>query len=537
RQLLDRVRAEALATFAHQELPFDRLVEELAPERSLARSPLFQVMVAYQNVPEVPLELPGLKFRLLGDPLAEGLMAKFDLSLTLSMVDAGLAVALEYRRDLWDEATIDRMLGHFETLLGSAMAAPGRPVAELPLLDEAERRQLIASRAEDLEPEEPTLHGLFAAVAKRQPGAVAVEDEDLSLTYGELEARANQLAHHLRRLGVGPETIVGLLAERTPRLVVGQLGILKAGGAYLPLDPAHPADRLGFFLDDAGVRLLLADESLLADRPALARGRTVVRLDGELDAVGLGAREDGADPLTWSAGETLAYVIYTSGSTGRPKGVLVTHRNVLRLLQGTRDWGFGPDDVWTLFHSYAFDFSVWEIWGALLHGGRLVVVPYWVSRSPRAFHELLETQRVTVLNQTPSAFRGLAWVDGERGAELPALRLVLFGGEALEVASLAAWFARRGDRRPQLVNLYGITETTVHVTRRTIRQADLARPDRSPIGAALPHLTLDVLDRWGAPQPVGVPGELVVGGDGLARGYLGRPELTAQRFIPDPFGR
>jgi len=374
------------------------------------------------------------------------------------------------------------------------------------------------------------LHRLFEARAAADPAAAALTDGDRELSYGELNARSNRLARRLRSLGVGREVLVGIYADRSAEMVVGLLAVLKAGGAYVPLDTAYPADRLGFLLADSGVRVLLTRPHLTDDLPAHAAA--VVDLDDPC----WGEADDDLDGGAAPAGA--AYVIYTSGSTGRPKGVVVTHANVARLLASNRRaFRFGPADVWTLFHSFAFDFSVWEVWGALAFGGRLVVVPYWVSRSPEAFLTLLRDEQVTVLNQTPSAFRQLARADEAAGtpADL-ALRLVVFGGEALEVETLRRWFDRRGDRTPQLVNMYGITETTVHVTYRPVGSDDLDAPaGSSPIGVGLPGWRVLLLDGQMRPVPVGVVGEVYVGGAGVARGYLDRPGLTAERFLPDPF--
>jgi amino acid adenylation domain-containing protein len=376
------------------------------------------------------------------------------------------------------------------------------------------------------------LHHAFEAQAARTPEAVALEFEDRTLSYRELNAWANRIAHRLRALGVGPEALVGLCVERSAEMVAGLLGILKAGGAYVPIDASQPPERLAFILDDARTSVVLTQRSLATH----FEGR-----DGHLillDEDDCPRRDD--DPEHVASPDNLAYVIYTSGSTGKPKGVPVSHANVARLFRRTQHWfRFGPADAWTLFHSFAFDFSVWEIWGALLYGGRLVVVPYWVSRSPGAFRDLLRDRRVTVLNQTPSAFRQL--IRAEEEADAPAddlsLRLVIFGGEALDPRGLAPWFERHGDRSPQLVNMYGITETTVHVTYRPMSMADLADPTASsPIGRPIPDLKVYVLDRNMEPVPVGVAGEMYIGGAGLARGYLNRPGLTAERFVPDPFG-
>ncbi|HET9130767.1 MAG TPA: amino acid adenylation domain-containing protein, partial [Terriglobia bacterium] len=311
-------------------------------------------------------------------------------------------------------------------------------------------------------------------------------------------------------------------------LVIGLLAILKAGGAYLPIDLAYPAERLAFMLEDAQAPVLLTQRKLTSQIPAT---HTKVLYLEELLAL---PTRDGDDrnPPQLAGPDDLAYVIYTSGTTGKPKGSLITHRNVVRLFTSTDHWyGFNERDVWTLFHSCAFDFSVWEIWGALLYGGRLVVVPFLVSRSPQSFHELLLKEKVTVLNQTPSAFRQLIQAEEDAGQNLCDLRYVIFGGEALEMQSLRPWFERHGDQVPRLVNMYGITETTVHVTYRVLSRRDLT--SGSVIGVSIPDLQIYILDAQRQPVPTGVPGEIYVGGAGLARGYLNRPELTSERFIAD----
>ena len=377
-------------------------------------------------------------------------------------------------------------------------------------------------------PRDKCIHELFAEQAARTPDAVAVVSEDRQITYRELNEQANQLAHYLQSLGVGTEGLVGLCVERSPEMVVGLLGILKAGGAYVPLDPTYPRERLALMLADAGVKVLLTQESLLAQLPTQAT--RVVCLDRDAKPLGVKSREN---PAPLASAENIAYVIFTSGSAGRPKGCMVTHYNVVRLFQATERWfHFNADDVWTLFHSVAFDFSVWEIWGALIHGGRLVIVPHAVSRSPDAFYRLLVDQKVTVLNQTPSAFTPLMDLEKASGERTEALRLrfVIFGGEALDVRTLQPWFDRHGDSQPQLVNMYGITETTVHVTYRPLTCQDI-HESASPIGRAIPDLELYLLDSHGQPVPIGVPGEIFVGGAGVARGYLNRQELTAAKFV------
>ena len=530
--LVGRVREMLLGAHAHQELPFDRLVEELHVERSLSHGPVFQALLSMQGLPR-PFELGGA--RAVPYPAESG-TSKFDLSLVLQEEASTLFGYLEFSTELFEAATVERMRGHLRTLLEGVAAAPGERVSALPLLAAAERRQLLEewNQVERTYPAERTLHALFAGQAGRAPEAVAVAYEGERLSYGELERRSNRLAHRLRRLGVGPEARVGLCVERSPEMLVGILGILKAGGAYVPLDPAYPAERLAYVLDDCGAAVLVTQEALLSALPG--HGIRTVCLDRDRAEI---ERESAEAPRDGAAPGSLAYVIYTSGSTGRPKGVMVTHANVVRLFAATRAWfGFGAEDAWTLFHSFAFDFSVWEIWGALLHGGRLVVVPHLTTRSPEEFHALLRREGVTVLNQTPSAFRQLIQAEAEADAGAAsdlALRVVVFGGEALEPESLRPWMDRHGDERPRLVNMYGITETTVHVTYRPITRRDLEPGRGSVIGRAIPDLRIYLLDAHGQPVPAGVAGEMYVGGAGVARGYLDREELTGERFLADPF--
>jgi len=533
RELLRSVRETALEAYAHQDLPFEKLVEELRPERDLSRSPLFQMMFVLQNAPARELNSKGLNvspMRMAGET------TKFDLTLSVHEGGSGLRAAVQYATDLFDETTMVRMLAHFETLLESIVSQPHWHIDELPILTKPERRQLLTwSETKETHETDKCLHQVFGEQVKRTPEAVAVVFEDQQLTYGMLNRCADRLARQLRRLGVGPDVLVGLCAERSVELLIGILGILKAGGAYLPLDPSYPQERLEFMLQDSSVAVIVTQRHLSASIPA--QGAVVVSLEAEvLREYSNNGSEDGelADD---ARPENLAYVIYTSGSTGKPKGVLVTHHNVMRLLGCTQAWfNFTSADVWTLFHSYAFDFSVWEIWGALLNGGRLVVVPSCVTRSADEFARLIKANGVTVLNQTPSAFRQLiAQLISTATTERLALRYVIFGGEALELQSLRPWFDHFGDEQPKLINMYGITETTVHVTYRPITQADLISRTGSVIGRPIPDLAVYILDSRQQLQPIGVPGEIYVGGSGLARGYLKRPGLTAERFVADPF--
>ncbi|WP_448951943.1 amino acid adenylation domain-containing protein [Labrys neptuniae] len=372
------------------------------------------------------------------------------------------------------------------------------------------------------------VHQLISEQAAHHPDRAAVTCDGVSISFAELDARANQLAHRLLKMGVGPNTLVAIGLERSIDMVVGMLGIMKSGAAYLPLDPSYPRERLTFTLEDARP---LAFVTTSTGRPTLPPSDLpMILLDQDADSL---RSEPATDPAVVIDPQSLIYVIYTSGSTGRPKGCRLTHHNVVRLFHATDHWfGFGPEDVWTFFHSHAFDFSVWEIWGALVYGGRVVVVPHRVSRSPEDFLDLLVRERVTVLNQTPSAFRTLIEMDRRRPqASDLALRYVILGGEALEFQMLRPWFNRYGDAKPRIINMYGITETTVFVTYRPVYQTELDSNRASLIGVPIPDLTVHVLDENRRPVPVGEEGEIYVGGDGVCLGYLNRPELTAERFI------
>ena len=533
-ELLAQARQRALEAQAHQDLPFEQLVEALQPERSLSHNPLFQVLFNYQSEARGngqafrfdELQMESVQF--------DSRTAQFDLTLDLTDEEQRFCAVFDYATDLFDASTVERLAGHWRNLLRGIVANPRQRLGELPLLDAPERRQTLSewNPAQRECAVQGTLQQRFEEQARQRPQAVALILDEQRLSYGELNARANRLAHCLIARGVGADVPVGLALERSLDMLVGLLAILKAGGAYLPLDPAAPEERLAHILDDSGVRLLLTQGHLLERLPRQA-GVEVLAIDGlVLD----GYAE--SDPLPTLSADNLAYVIYTSGSTGKPKGTLLTHRNALRLFSATEAWfGFDERDVWTLFHSYAFDFSVWEIFGALLYGGRLVIVPQWVSRSPEDFYRLLCREGVTVLNQTPSAFKQLMAVacSADMATQQPALRYVIFGGEALDLQSLRPWFQRFGDRQPQLVNMYGITETTVHVTYRPVSEADLEGGLVSPIGGTIPDLSWYILDRDLNPVPRGAVGELYIGRAGLARGYLRRPGLSATRFVPNPF--
>ncbi|MCA2219586.1 condensation domain-containing protein, partial [Jidongwangia harbinensis] len=456
-ELLARVRETDLAAYAHQDLPFERLVDVLNPARSLSRHPLFQVMLAVQNTDHTPHGQPS-DITITPEHVTTD-TAKFDLLFILSetSADAGLSGEVEFSVDLFDRQTVERLTVWLLRMLSAVVASPERPVSRLDLVDPAERDLLLdawnGEPVGEASVDGPSLVELFQRQVAADPVAPAVTFGGESLTYGELSARVDGLARWLVGRGVGAESRVAVLVPRSVELVVALLAVVRAGGAYVPVDVDYPADRVRFMVEDAAPVLVLSTAEL-ADRVP-DTGVPVVLLDEPRT----GTPAHGELPLP-RAGQA-AYVIYTSGSTGRPKGVVVSHANVVRLFASTRQWfGFGPGDVWTMFHSAAFDFSVWELWGPLLAGGRLVVVPFAVSRSPQDFLRLLADERVTVLNQTPSAFYQLIDAGTSR---LDHLRYVVFGGEALDLRRLEPWLERHGER-PALVNMYGITETTVHVS-------------------------------------------------------------------------
>ncbi|GAB0057976.1 Linear gramicidin synthase subunit D [Candidatus Magnetaquicoccaceae bacterium FCR-1] len=551
--LLEQARAVTLEAQSHQDVPFEQLVERLKPARTRSYSPLFQVMFILQNTPEQRLELPGLTI----EPLdQEQVPAKYDLLLALEEKGDLLKGEFEYNTDLFDAATIRRMIGHLETLLTAACDDVNQPCARLPLLTPAEYDLMVRqwNRTEVVEPEGGCLHTLIEAQVARTPHAPALVWGDVTLDYQTMNARANQLAHHLIALGVTPGTLIGISVERSPDTVIALLAILKAGGAYVPMDPNHPPERLAILMEDARLKFVVAHASVVSklpvdlkdggSPPATPDPGTLLRASQdtaptlcllERDAAIIATRPK-SNPDVAVQPDHPTYVIYTSGSTGRPKGVVIRHDRLVRMFLVTRAWfDFDAHDIWTLFHGFSFDFSVWEMWGALLFGGKLVVVDGETARSPEAFYALLHRERVTVLNNNPSVFQALTRIEESGGAKPLALRVVIFGAEPLKLQNLKPWFARHGDQRPRLINLYGITESTVHTTYHALSLADLEQPHLR-IGPPRAELhPLYILDDHLQPVPIGVPGILYAGGHNLSPGYLNQPELTAKAFLPDPF--
>ncbi|HSK78601.1 MAG TPA: AMP-binding protein, partial [Thermoanaerobaculia bacterium] len=520
RDLLGRVRETTLAAYAHQDVPFEKLVQELAPERSLAHTPLFQVLFALQNLPGRTIELPGLS---LSPVDLQATTAKFDLELTFLEAGDGLAARLDFATDLFDPSTVVRMAGHLLALLEAVTADPGRRAGELPLLSEAERHQLEAEWNDAPVPAAPGVVELFAAQARRTPDALAVVragDEEAGLTYRELDARAGRLAKRLRALGVGREVPVGLCVEHGPDLAVAVLGIFRSGGAYVPLDPAHPPARLTFLLEDSAVPVLVTQPHLLEILPP--HGVTTVLLDGE--PVGESAEEIGAP-----APGDLAYRIYTSGTTGRPKAVEVEHGMLAATLAATRErFGLNPGDRMPVLALSTFDIFLFELLSPLTSGGTAVLFP--LRPAPDVERLVDHLGEMTCLHAVPALMRGLIDALRRRGPEAPdvgGMRQVFTGGDAVPADLLED--LRQTFPAASVRVLYGPTEATILCSAHTVPPSP--EPAKPLLGRALPGAVLHVRDGEGEPLPVGVPGELWIGGPGVARGYLGREELTAEKFV------
>ncbi len=528
-ELLGRVKQTTLEGYDHQLVPFEKVVEKVVSSRDMSMTPLFQVMFVLQNTPEgaggtalEDVEISSYGF--------ETSVSKFDLTFTISEGSNGIALDMVYCTDLFDKATIDSMLLHYQGLLSDIVGDIHQPIGSLRMLTAEEEHQLLDVFNDTTVgyPKDKTLMDLFEEQVQRTPDAVAVVYDGEELSYRELNERSNQLGRYLRDQGVQADTLVGICLERSLEMLVGILGILKSGAAYVPIDPDYPQDRISYMVGDAGMKQVLSSSSshkVLEQYGDLS----VVLLDTDLGRMSNYSTENLSVAVRPS---DLAYVIYTSGSTGNPKGVLITHNNVVRLFKNESClFDFGTDDVWTLFHSFCFDFSVWEMYGALLHGGRLVVVPKAVTRDAISFRELLIREGVTVLNQTPGSFYALQEEFLSRVLD-HSIRYVIFGGEALNPVYLQNW--KELYPSCKMINMYGITETTVHVTYKELTSSDMLS-SVSAIGCAIPTLGCYILDDNLNLLPVGVVGELCVGGAGVARGYLNRAELTAERFIANPF--
>jgi amino acid adenylation domain-containing protein len=530
-EFLGRIRETTLGAFSHQDLPFEKLVEELNPERRINRTPLFQVMFALENSPTSHIEAEGLTLTSLK---LNSVTSKFDLSLEVEEDTDGLYFSCEYNADLFAPPTIERMLGHFQNLLEAIVADPNLRVAELPLLTEAERHQLLVEWNENPGncASQTCIHELFEAQVEKTPKAIAAEFESRQLTYAELNRRANRLAHYLRKQGVGPEVLVGICFDRSLEMLVGILGVLKAGGAYVPLDPSYPRERIAFMIDDARLSLVLTRRHLIGNLHGCDTRLMSVDEDWEIIA-----NEADDNPIAGVGPRNLAYVIYTSGSTGNPKGVMIEHRSLVSFSEtAAAEYSIGPGDRVLQFASLCFDLSVEEIYPALTHGATVVLRTGEMINSARDFLRYCEVWQLTVLDLPTAYWHDLTLALGEERLSWPtAVRLVIIGGEKASLDRVIAW-QDVGSETVRLVNTYGPTETTVVAT-----MYDLGNPSENialnvvPIGRPIRNATVFVLDAIRRPVPIGVAGELYIGGAGVARGYVNRPGLTSDRFISDPF--
>jgi polyketide synthase PksJ len=507
-QFLGELQADVEGALRCQQMPFDRLVSELNPRKDMSRTALFDVLFQYDDQPPDTAPAPNLTVEVVETNLGWG---KYDLNLLIRQKETGISGMLVFNKAYFLPAAIGRLVLHYRLLLERLLSNPALTIDRLDLLSAGERRQLLAAfdRRQVGYPRQQTIHGLFEHQAEAWADRIALVGGG-QISYGELNQRAEGLARRLTGEGVGEETIAAVSAVPSGELIVGILAILKAGGAYLPIDPDYPRERIDFMLQDSGSEILLT-------------GLSLTRLGGST----------GLKCVSRAGFHNLAYVIYTSGSTGKPKGSLIEHGSVVQLLKHDGfPFDFGPTDTWTLFHSGCFDFSVWEMYGALLYGGKLVIVPRPTARSAQDFLHLLRQQAVTVLNQTPPVFYGLIDRELKQAEKTLALRWVIFGGEALRPAKLKPWQARYP--RTQLINMFGITETTVHVTYKEITDREI-QLDIGNIGTPIPTLATYVTDDWGRLLPIGLAGELCVAGPGVCRGYLNRPELSAEKFVDNPF--
>ena len=530
--VLDKVKTTATEAYDHQIYPFDRLVEELGLRRDLSRSPLFDVVVALQNTEEVKFELPGVKIT---RSEFSSTISKFDLTINFEEIEDSIRVEIEYNTDLFKGERIERMAAHFLELVNGVVSDTDRKIEAINILSEHERIRLL-EEFNDTNAEYPadkTIIDLFEEQAVRTPCNIAVVFEECNLTYKELNEQANQVAHFLRNeYQIKPDDFVGVMLDRSEKMIVALLGILKSGGAYVPIDPEYPEERINYMLKDSGCRALVTRKKYMDLHSNGERETSFI----DINTIPHKSIEN---PAHSTLPSHLAYVIYTSGSTGQPKGCLITHQNIVRLLKNDSSrFDFHEKEVWIMAHSYSFDFSVWEMYGALLFGGTLVVPKRDDVTSSPVFLSLLRKHRVTVLNQTPSAFYQL--IQEERNEDTTDLdnhlRYIIFGGEKLEPAYLKPWADRYSSDKIQLINMFGITETTIHVTYCRLSKNDICGVQvNSPIGGPLPETTVYILDEQQGVVPIGITGELYVGGSGVCREYLNREELTREKFIANPF--
>lgn len=536
-ELVSRVKKTNVEAYDRQDIPFDKVVEIVNPERSASRHPLFQMMLILQNAPNPVVDIPQVD----SDMKVSGTgTAKFDLTFELweQPNEAGaLNGIIEYRTDLYKDNQIERMCQQWLTFLKHALETPDKSIGTIPFISTEERQFVLDYKKQaNNESTDRSIVQIFESQVDKYPHNIAVSYEGEQLTYQQLNERANQMARYLMDQGAGPEKLISIMLPRSISMMVSILAVLKTGSAYVPVDPDYPDERISYILSDVNPSIVITNEKSNQTTEDFTSLHVIDIADVSSRILQAYSNQNINQSIS---AMNAAYIIYTSGSTGKPKGVVIPHHNVIRLLNETDEWyHFNSDDVWTMFHSYAFDFSVWEIWGALLYGGKLVIVPYNVSRMPIEFLDLLVQEQVTVLNQTPSAFYQLMYAEQERRnlSRKLSLRYVVFGGEQLELARLKDWFTLHENSTTKLINMYGITETTVHVSYLELNEEIIDQQGNSLIGTNIPDLEIYILDDFLQPVPIGVTGEMYVAGGGLARGYLNQSSLTASRFVANPFG-
>jgi amino acid adenylation domain-containing protein len=526
-RFLQEVNQGTLEAFENQDYPFEELVEKAAVNRDTARNPLFDVLFVLQNMDVSEINIPGLKLRPYN---YKSNTAKFDLMLQAVEVNENLVFTFEYSTRLFKESTIRRFTGYFKKVLSTVVEKTAVKISDIEIISEQEKKQLLYDfndTAADY-PRDKTIHQLFEEQVEKTPDKIAVVFNRHSITYETVNKKAGRLAYLLNEKGARPDTIVGIMAERSVEMIIGLLGTLKAGGAYLPIEPGYPEERINYMLTDSGAKVLLTD---------LPEGRlfnchlSIVNCQLLTSSPGITLHHSSF--METPNHSDLAYIIYTSGTTGKPKGVMIEHRNVVRLMFNDKFlFDFNCRDTWTMFHSCCFDFSVWEMYGALLYGGKLVVVPQMAARDSLGYLEILKENQVTVLNQTPSAFYNLMDLELENPRKELNIRYVIFGGEALTPSRLKNWKTKYPAAK--LINMYGITETTVHVTFKEITGKEIGS-DAGNIGRPIATLSTYIMDKHSKPMPMGAPGELAVGGEGVGRGYLNRQELTDEKFVKNPY--
>ncbi|MCV9934719.1 amino acid adenylation domain-containing protein, partial [Flavobacterium sp. LS1R47] len=537
--LMQQVHQDQIEAQMHQDLPFEKLIDDLEVERDASRHPVFQVLFGVQGFGTSERTSNNQKNYLRPFQVEDVYeVAKFDLSIFIDDSEEELAGGISYATSLFDKETIVRLIDHYVHLLEELTKAPNRAYNEISLLTSVEYNQLVYNwnATEKEYPKDKTIQELFEEQVAKTPNNVAIVFENKSLTYQELNEKSNQLARYIRtryeektQSILLPDRFIALCLDRSLEMVIGILAVLKAGGAYVPIDPTIPQERIDYILEDTQAAIVLSQRHL--DEKTLPQNKVVyVDLTEELYK-----KEDNTNLDQHSESTDLAYVIYTSGTTGKPKGVMQMHCNVMRLFTSTdSQFGFNEDDVWTLFHSYAFDFSVWELWGALVYGGKLIIISKEQAQDLEGFYQLCRKEKVSVLNQTPSAFYRFADIANGLGQSDLSLRYIIFGGEALNTNQLSSWwdYQLKSNLETRLINMYGITETTVHVTYKEIKKDETIQ---SNIGKSIADLKTYILSTNQTPVPIGVSGELYIGGEGLSRGYLNRPDLTAERFVNNPF--